>query len=266
MKYRIFLVIFFGLSIIFAANLTAEKAGSDDKARKPLLGVVHTQAARGVVIQKIMPDSAAERAGLKPGDVILSVNKIEILTTRQLFSEIQKYSAGTVVAVEYVRGTRTATLQVALGERLDSGSLINQRAPEFTLPLANGKSTWTLPKGKVVILDFWATWCGPCEGVRHALEDFKARHKTAAIEIAGITNEDMATVKTFYRNRNAPYSILIDTTNDITLKYRVAGYPTLVVVDGKGIVRFAGFASGGGLEAALKMALEFAPERPGKGK
>ena len=256
-----------GILVAFLVNgLIAEKTGSDDKARKPLLGVVHTQAARGVLIQKIMPDSAAERAGLKAGDVILSVNKVEILNTRQLFTEIQKYSAGAVVAIEYMRRTRIETLQVALGERLDATSLVNERAPAIALPLLNGKSTWSLPKGKVVILDFWATWCGPCEGVRHALEDFRRKKENSAVEIAGITNEDMATVKAFYRNRNPPYTILIDATNDIGLKYRVAGYPTLVVIDREGVVRFAGFASGGGLEAALRMARDLAAERPGKGK
>ena len=256
-----------GILVAFlVSGLIAEKTGSDDRARKPLLGVVHTQAARGVLIQKIMPDSAAERAGLKAGDVILSVNKVEILNTRQLFTEIQKYSAGTVVAIEYMRRTRIETLQVALGERLDATSLVNERAPAIALPLLSGKSTWSLPKGKVVILDFWATWCGPCEGVRHALEDFRRKKENSAVEIAGITNEDMATVKAFYRNRNPPYTILIDATNDIGLKYRVAGYPTLVVIDRDGMVRFAGFASGGGLEAALKMAHELAAERRGKGK
>lgn len=243
---------------LLVASLGAEKAGSDDQSRKPLLGVVHTVAPRGVLVQKTMPGSAAERAGLRPGDVILSVNKIEIRSPRQLFTEIQKYAAGTVVAIEYLRHGRTQTLQVALGERLDTGSLLNQQAPKFALPLLNGKSTWTLPVGKVVILDFWATWCSPCESVRQALEDFKQKHKSLEIEIAGITNEDMATVKTFYRNRNPPYAILIDAANDITLKYRVAGYPTLVVVDREGVVRFAGFASGGGLEEALRIAKDLA--------
>jgi thiol-disulfide isomerase/thioredoxin len=176
-----------GILVAFLVNgLIAEKTGSDDKARKPLLGVVHTQAARGVLIQKIMPDSAAERAGLKAGDVILSVNKVEILNTRQLFTEIQKYSAGAVVAIEYMRRTRIETLQVALGERLDATSLVNERAPAIALPLLNGKSTWSLPKGKVVILDFWATWCGPCEGVRHALEDFRRKKKIRLLKLQAL--------------------------------------------------------------------------------
>jgi len=242
------------LLLLLPLALVAEKTGADDRARKPLLGVVHTQAPRGVLIQKIMPDSAAERAGLKAGDVILSVNKIEILSTRQLFTEVQKYSAGTVVAIEYLRQGKLTTLQVALGERLDTTSLTGERAPAISLPLLSGKSVWALPKGKVVILDFWATWCGPCESVRRALEDFRRKKANAAVEIAGITNEDMATVKAFYQNRNPPYAILIDAANDIGLKYRVAGYPTLIVIDEEGIVRFAGFASGGGLEEALATA------------
>jgi hypothetical protein len=53
---------------------------------------------------------------------------------------------------------------------------------------------------------------------------------------------------------------LLDVSNEVTLAYRVQGYPTLAVIDTKGIVRFAGFASGGGLETALELARRLSKE------
>lgn len=259
MQGKVALVIFIAV-VAFAATLSAQKAGSEDKTRKPLLGVVHTQAPRGVRIEKVMQNSAAERAGLRVGDIILSVNGVAIRDPKHLFSEVQRYQAGTVVAIEYLRAGTTQLLQVPLGERLDAAALVGQKAPAFTLPQLGKATPYTLTDGKVLILDFWATWCGPCEPVRQALVEFQREKKYAGIAVIGITNEDEATVLAFVRSRGAPYPILIDGKGGVALDYHVAGYPTLVVIDRKGVVRFAGFAAGGGLKKALTLAEQLAEE------
>jgi thiol-disulfide isomerase/thioredoxin len=249
------------VAVLTTTQLTAQKAGSEDKVRKPLLGVVHTQAPRGVRIEKVMQQSAAERAGLRAGDVILSLNGVAIRDPKHLFTEVQRYQAGTVVAIEYMRAGKTELVQVALGERLDTASLVGQVAPAFTLPQLGKSAPYSLATGKVIILDFWATWCGPCEPVRQALVEFQREKKGAGIAIVGITNEDEATVRAFVRSHGAHYPLLIDDKGGVALDYHVAGYPTLVVIDQNGMVRFAGFASGGGLERALAIAEELAGKK-----
>lgn len=255
---RLFLasLVFALLTWIIAA---ADKAGLEAPKKPPLLGVIHTQAARGVLIQKIMPDSAAERAGLKPRDIILALNGVAIRNPRHLFDEVQRYSSGTIVSIDYLRDGQQLNLQVALGARLDTASLIGQQAPAISLPVYGG-GNYTKEPDKVTIVDFWATWCANCEGVRHTLEDFLRKPAARGIKIIGVTTEDNATIRNFYRGKNPPYAILIDATNDVTLKFRVEGYPTLAVIDKKGVVRFAGFASNGGMEKALELAIQAAKE------
>ncbi|MFZ5628862.1 MAG: redoxin domain-containing protein [Spirochaetota bacterium] len=260
MQRRVLIVISIAVGV-FATTVTAQKAGSEDKTRKPLLGVVHTQAPRGVRIEKVMQNSAAQRAGLLAGDVIFSVNGVAIRDPKHLFTEVQRYQAGTVVAIEYVRAGKTQLLQVPLGERLDTASLVGQVAPAFTLPQLGKSAPYSLATGRVIILDFWATWCGPCEPVRQALVEFQREKKYAGISILGITNEDEATVRAFVRSRGAQYPLLIDAKGGVALDYHVAGYPTLVVIDQNGMVRFAGFASGGGLERALAIAEDLAGKK-----
>ena len=156
--------------LIFAPLLdSADKAGLEAPRQPPLLGVVHTSAPKGVLIQKIMPDSAAERAGLKPGDVILSVNGVEIQNPRHLFSEVQRYSAGTIVSIDYVRAGQKKNLQVALGVRLNTAALTGSKSPAIVLPVYGSENKFTTAPGTVYIIDFWATWCGACEPVRQIL-------------------------------------------------------------------------------------------------
>lgn len=239
----------------------SQKTGTEEKPRRPLLGVVHTQAERGVRIEKVMQNSAAARAGLKVGDVILSFNGVTIRNTKHLFNEVQRYKPGERVLIEYLRAGKTHQIEVVLGEWQNISGLIGFKAPDFSLPQLGSNAAYTLAPGKVLIIDFWATWCAPCEPVRLALEEFLQQKKHPSLAIIGITNEDEATVRDFLREHGSMYPILLDEKGLVTTEYRIAGFPTLVVIDKKGVVRFAGFAAGGGLEEALLIAEKLLKEK-----
>lgn len=239
----------------------AQKTGTEEKPRRPLLGVVHTQAERGVRIEKVMQNSAAARAGLKIGDVILSFNGVTIRNTKHLFTEVQRYKPGEPVLVEYLRAGKTHKIEVVLGEREDISGLVGFNAPDFSLPQLGSNAAYTFIPGKVLILDFWATWCAPCEPVHLALEEFLRQKKHPSLAIIGITNEDEAAVRHFLREHSFTYPILLDEKGVVITDYRITGFPTLVVIDKKGTVRFAGFAAGGGLEEALLIAEKLLKEK-----
>lgn len=238
----------------------ADKTGTVEPRTPALLGIVPAPAARGVVIHQVLPDSAADRAGLKVGDIILSVNGVAMHSPQEMVGYIRGHFAGAIVSIEYERGGQKKIIQTALGERLETASLTGKPAPKIKLARYGAADTFALQPGKVYIIDFWATWCGACEPVRRTLEEFKSDGKNAGVEVIGVTTEDSATIKSFYGTKTPPYMILMDATSEVTMAFHVAGYPTIAVIDRHGKVRFAGFASGGGLEAAIELAKRLASD------
>ena len=86
-------------------------------------------------------------------------------------------------------------------------------------------------RGKVVILEFWATWCGPCVGAIPHLNDLAEQFKDKPVQFIAITAEDEATIKTFLTKRPINAWVALDTNNAMNKAYAVTGIPHTVVLD-----------------------------------
>jgi thiol-disulfide isomerase/thioredoxin len=118
--------------------------------------------------------------------------------------------------------------------------LIGKPAPEFVLALLDGgKAELAKHKGKeVVILDFWATWCGPCRAllpkVVAAAESLKAR---GVVLYAVNIEESPEEIREFLKETNLRAPVALDVESKVATRYMVTGIPQTVIIDKEGVVR-----------------------------
>jgi peroxiredoxin len=123
-------------------------------------------------------------------------------------------------------------------------SEVTGAAPAFTLTDLNGKSVSLADfRGKVVILDFWATWCPPCKKEIPDFIELQKIYGSKGLQVVGIALDEPYKVSAFVQNNGVNYTVLLG--NDaITAKYGgIEGIPTTFVIDRKGKIvnRFEGF-------------------------
>jgi len=131
-------------------------------------------------------------------------------------------------------------------------SYLNKKAPEITVEkwLSNKPDT----KGKFVLIDFWATWCGPCRRFIPELNKFSKKFKNNLIVI-GLSDETETQVNAM-TSPKIEYYKAIDTRKVLKSKIEVRGIPHVILIDPKGIVRWEGFPALQGYELTEKVVSE----------
>jgi len=138
-------------------------------------------------------------------------------------------------------------------------------APGFTLQsLEDRELTLTSLKGKVVILDFWATWCAPCrEAIPHLIQLHKDyQDKGLAVIGMNVDKGEGEKVRRFVQSVEIPYPILF-ASEEVARSYGVTALPTTVLIDREGKIRekIVGFNSGIAKQTAER-ARELLSEKP----
>ncbi len=108
--------------------------------------------------------------------------------------------------------------------------------PDFTLPTLDGSSiTLSDLKGKVVLINFWTTWCPPCREEMPSLERLYRHFKYEKFTLLAVDiMEHPETVKTFAREYNLSFPILLDKKGEVSQKYAANALPTTYVIDKEG--------------------------------
>jgi cytochrome c biogenesis protein CcmG/thiol:disulfide interchange protein DsbE len=119
---------------------------------------------------------------------------------------------------------------------LDARQPTNDIAPDFTLTSYDGASyQLSALRGKVVVLNFWATWCGPCKGEAPGLVALWSRMKSRGVIFLGIDQDDKREdAQAFLNEFGVAYPNGPD--NGIIASYRVQGLPTTIIIDQNGLV------------------------------
>ncbi len=138
------------------------------------------------------------------------------------------------------------------------GGLVDKPAPDFALPVvANGDAGARMQlsdlRDKVVILDFWATWCGPCAMQAPILDRLARRYRDDVIVLGINVGESPALAQRYAEQKGLSYPILADVEGEAQRLYGASTLPTVVLIDRQGNIHT--FVQGVVREAALERAV-----------
>ena len=139
----------------------------------------------------------------------------------------------------YVKVSIIAALLLFAGGGSASENLTGP-APDFTLKGADGKNhKLSEYRGQVVMINFWASWCGPCRQEMPLLEDMYKKYQKLGFVILGVNvEEDSSKAKGLLKDIPVTFPILFDATNKVSKQYNVVAMPSTVMVDRSGKMRY----------------------------
>ena len=125
---------------------------------------------------------------------------------------------------------------------VDPGKKVDVAAHDFTLPVVHGPDAGKTIRlselaGKVVVLDFWASWCGPCKKQMPILDRVARDYADAEVTFLGIsTDTEPDAAIEFLKANPVSYASVLDRTGEVSRDFGVTGLPTLVIIDAGGKV------------------------------
>ena len=123
-------------------------------------------------------------------------------------------------------------------------------APDFSLPArAGGDVSLASLRGQVVLVNFWATWCGPCRKEMPLLEQIYQRYKGLGFTLLAVNvEEDSGGADQWLKATPVSFPVLLDRDNRVSKLYQVTAMPSTVIIDRKGQVRFVHYGYTPGTE------------------
>ena len=127
---------------------------------------------------------------------------------------------------------------------------VGAEAPDFALrSTAGGNLRLSEHRGQVVMINFWATWCGPCRQEMPKLDEIFARYERAGFTLLGVNiDEDAERAQRLADELGVKFPLLFDEEQDVSRMYDVRAMPMTVMVDRSGKVRSVHFGYRPGME------------------
>jgi thiol-disulfide isomerase/thioredoxin len=199
----------------------------------------------GAVVSNVLRRSPAALHGLEVGDIVLGINGQPVLDPTQLSRFIAAMGAGGRANLMVQRGQEQRLLAVPLGHNPGfEGQLrlgfVDAPAPEFAgVEVAQGSASPTLQalRGQVVVLEFWATWCGACRALLPTLNAWHERYSAAHAQVVSVTIDPAVKAARDAAQLGMRYPVLSDPEGLTAQLYQAFALPTLFVIDRAGVVR-----------------------------
>jgi thiol-disulfide isomerase/thioredoxin len=232
----------------------ASDAGAQTVDARPWLGVQMDADAEGpgVRVGHVVRGSPAEKAGIREGDRIVRVAGATVVRGSDVVRTVSGHAVGEILEIALVRAGQAAQasqkpqlVQVTLArfpsqDEMVRMDLVGTFAPTWKdVETVNGAFPPSIDavRGRVVLLDFWATWCAPCRIVAPKLGTLQGRYGAQGLSVLGVSTEDAVDVAQYAQRTAMRYPVAVDRHAETTRSYGVISLPTLVVIDRRGVVR-----------------------------
>ncbi len=114
-------------------------------------------------------------------------------------------------------------------------------APNFSLPRLDGRGDISLSslRGKIVVLNFWASWCPPCKQEAPTFNEIQSRYGSRGVAVLGVDSQDFSSdARAFARSLHVNYALVHDSSNNVTNRWGVtSGFPVTFVINRAGAVQ-----------------------------
>ena len=115
----------------------------------------------------------------------------------------------------------------------------NSQAPDFHLQTLDGTPVELADfKGKAVLINFWATWCGPCRQEMPLIEKYHQKYPDDLVVLAVNNDEPASDVQAYVNDMKLSFRVLLDPGEKVENIYRIHAFPTSIFVDSQGMIRY----------------------------
>lgn len=239
-----------GLGLAVAAVLGGghvRDAAAQPQSAPGWLGIAmeKSKGPPGVVVTHVIKGSPALKAGLLDGDRIVKVDGSPVAAPSEVSSRVAAKGAGKSLDVQALRAGKTIDVTITLmlrpsADQIFRMELLGEKLPNLpALTLASGPGPTSYPglAGHVVLVDLFATWCGPCLQLGPHYHAFHNKYAGQGLVVLAISSEDPAILSGWSAKNAVGYTVASDPTDSLGGRLAAPAIPASVLVDKHGIVR-----------------------------